>query len=309
MLITVSAEGPFDRIDKFIALRTGITRSQVKHLIESSGVLVNGRGVKTNYRAKPGDRIELTIPEEEPEGLVPEDIPLDVLFMDDEIAVIDKPPSMVVYPAAGHKSGTIMNALAHRAKSLATIGGPIRPGIVHRLDKDTSGVMVVALTDRAYYSLSNQFKERTAGRSYIALVFGCLRHDRGEISLRIGRSTADRKKMSTRVRQGKEARTQWEVIERFDEHATLIKATLATGRTHQIRVHFASTGYPVLGDMTYGKKSSITVGRKKISFPRQMLHAETLTLEHPSTGKKMEFHAPAPPDMQETLKTLRDLQP
>jgi 23S rRNA pseudouridine1911/1915/1917 synthase len=213
---------------------------------------------------------------------------------------------MVVHPAAGHHSGTLLNAVLHHTGRLASIGGPLRPGVVHRLDKDTSGVIVVALSDKAYYDLVTQFKERSIYRRYRALVSGNLRDDSGVISLQIGRSPVDRKKMSTRVRKGKEALTAWTVKERFGV-ATLIEARLGTGRTHQIRVHFASIGRPVLGDSTYGKKTVIEKGGKKIVFPRQMLHAESLGFVHPITGVAVEFTVPLPEDMRTAVRELRTL--
>ena len=214
---------------------------------------------------------------------------------------------MVVYPAAGHAHGTLMNALSYHCKKLATVGGPLRPGVVHRLDKDTSGVMVIALNDKAYYNLIEQFKHRTINRRYIALVYGNLREDEGEIALRIGRSESDRKKMSTRVRKGKEAVTRWKVLKRFG-NATLVEVRLGTGRTHQIRVHFASIGHPVLGDRTYGKKVEIEAKtRKIILFPRQMLHAELLGFTHPATGEYLEFSSPVPEDMAERINDLNEM--
>jgi 23S rRNA pseudouridine1911/1915/1917 synthase len=213
---------------------------------------------------------------------------------------------MVVYPAAGHSSGTLMNAVAWHSRKLASVGGPLRPGVVHRLDKDTSGIMVVALEDTAYYSLVEQFRKRTIRRRYEALVYGDLKDACGEISLKIGRSESDRKKMSTRVRRGKEAVTSWRVRERYG-FATLVEAMLGTGRTHQIRVHFASLGHPVLGDSTYGRKMSLDTKAGKIVFPRQMLHAELLGFIHPVSGQYMEFSAGPPDDMEKAIQTLRDV--
>jgi 23S rRNA pseudouridine1911/1915/1917 synthase len=236
---------------------------------------------------------------------MPEPLPVDILYKDDSLVVVNKPAGMVVYPAAGHDHGTLMNALAYHIGKLASTGGPLRPGVVHRLDKDTSGVMVVALDDRAYYHFTEQFKERTIHRKYVALVHGDLRGGEGEIALKIGRSESDRKKMSTRVKKGREAVTKWKAIRRFGR-ATLIEAKLGTGRTHQIRVHFASIGHPVLGDRTYGKKVEIEVkAGKKILFPRQMLHAESLGFVHPVTGKYLEFSSPLPEDMRRKVEALQ----
>jgi len=285
---------------------SGISRSQIHHLIEKGLLTVNARETKPNYRAKSGDVISLRVPVEQ-QKLIKEDLAVKILFKDDFLIVLDKPAGMVVYPAAGHTSGTLMNAVAYHSDTLASVGGPLRPGIVHRLDKDTSGIMVVALDDGAYYGLVEQFRRRTIDRRYKALVYGNLQEDRGQISLRIGRSESDRKKMSTRVKRGKEAVTSWNVVERFCG-ATLIEAKLGTGRTHQIRVHFASIGHPVLGDLTYGRKTHLEAGRKKIVFPRQMLHAELLGFTHPITGKYMKFRSDPPEDMREIIVELREMK-
>jgi 23S rRNA pseudouridine1911/1915/1917 synthase len=304
MNIEVQAPEAGERLDTFLARKAGITRSQIQKLIAEGNVFVNNKDVNQNYRLKKKDLISLSIPDKEAEGLLPEPIPIEILYKDDHLVVVNKPANMVVYPAAGHNHGTLMNAISYHCKKLATLGGPLRPGIVHRLDKDTSGVMVIALNDEAYYNLIEQFKYRKINRRYIALIYGNLRKDEGEISLRIGRSESDRKKMSTRVREGKEAVTKWNVIKRFSD-ATLVEVRLGTGRTHQIRVHFASTGHPVLGDRTYGKKVDIEIKtKKKISFPRQMLHAELLGFTHPVTGEYLEFSSPVPEDMTEKIKDL-----
>lgn len=295
------------RIDILCTEKTGISRSRIQRLIEKKCIFVNSRTVPQNYRVKTNDMITLAIEEEEKQtGLIPEALPLEILYEDQYLAVVNKPTGMVVYPAAGHNRGTLMNALSYHCKKLATVGGPLRPGVVHRLDKDTSGVMVVALDDAAYYKLSDGFKHRMINRRYVALVYGELNADSGEISSNIGRSESDRKKMSTRARKGKEALTAWKVIEKF-HGATLIEAKLRTGRTHQIRVHFASIGHPVLGDKTYGRKIEIEVkAKKEISFPRQMLHAKLLGFVHPITGEYLEFKSPLPVDMEEKIQELRN---
>ncbi len=301
--VHVSEEG--QRIDTFLAQKTGITRSQIQKYIEQGDVLVHGNSIKQNYRVKAKDLISLIMPEEKLEVLIPEPIPLEILYKDDYIIVINKPAGMVVYPSAGHSHGTLMNALLYHCKKLATVGGPLRPGVVHRLDKNTSGVMIIALKDDAFYNLVEQFKQRTVYKKYLALIYGNLRKDKGEITLNIGRSESDRKKMSTRVRSGRSAITRWKVIERF-KNASLIEVGLETGRTHQIRVHFASIGHPILGDRTYGKKMEVE-GRdkKKVFFPRQMLHAKVLGFTHPATGENLEFSAAVPADIKETIKELR----
>jgi 23S rRNA pseudouridine1911/1915/1917 synthase len=305
VVVQISEEG--QRLDTFLAKKIKITRSQIQKLIEKSNVLVNQRPASQSYKVKTEDVITLKIPGKDTEGLVPEPIPVEILYKDNHIVVVNKPAGMVVHPAVGHNRGTLMNALLYHCKRLATVGGPLRPGVVHRLDKDTSGVMVVALADAAYYNLVEQFKRKTINRRYIALVYGDLKKDTSEIVLSIGRSKSDRKKMSTRVKKGKEAVTRWRVLERFG-NATLIEVRLGTGRTHQIRVHFASIGHPVLGDRVYGKKIEVEVkAKKKISFPRQMLHAELLGFAHPVTGKYLEFSVSLPEDMSEKLKELHHL--
>ncbi len=289
----VSSEGINERLDVLAARLFGITRSQAQKAIMQGEILVNGTQSTANYRIRLNDTVTMVEHEaEENEGiLLPERIAVPVLYQDDYLVVVDKPVGLVVYPAAGHRSGTLMNALAHICPKLATVGGPLRPGVVHRLDKDTSGVMVVALDDTAYYHLVEQFRERTINRRYRTLVFNPVKGETGEIALDIGRSTADRKKMSTRTQSGKEAVTRWRVLERFQD-ATLIEAKLGTGRTHQIRVHFAAIGHPVLGDEVYGRKTLLERGRKKIAFHRQMLHAEILGFTHPITGEYLEFTSP-----------------
>jgi 23S rRNA pseudouridine1911/1915/1917 synthase len=299
----IATENAGKRIDVLAAKMAGLTRSRIQQLIEKGHLVVNGKAIKQNYRVRIGDDISLSVPAEE-RTLAAEALPLEILYVDNMIIVVNKPPGMVVYPGAGHSSGTLMNAVAHCSPRLATIGGPLRPGVVQRLDKDTSGIMVIALTDGAYYNLVEQFKKRTINRTYIALIFGNLREDSGEISLKIGRSESDRKKMSTRVHRGKEAMTRWKVVERY-QTATLIEARLGTGRTHQIRVHFASMAHPVLGDRTYGKKTVIEAGRTKITFERQMLHAMTLGFVHPATGQYVEFSKKMPEDMLEKIERLR----
>lgn len=304
-----SKDDALNRIDKFASEKAGITRSQIHHLIEEGLITVNGKQAKANYRMHEGDLVDITLPEKSPEELVPEDIPIDVLYSDEHLVVVNKPAGLVVYPAAGHPGGTLMNAIRFRFGELTAPGAPLRPGVVHRLDKDTSGIMVVALSEEAYHNLVEQFSEREIKRSYVALLWGNLKGDKGKIKLKIGRSMTDRKKMSVRTRKGKEAETSWDVLERF-KGATMVRAKLSTGRTHQIRVHFSAEGHPVLGDETYGHKTSIKLGGKeKLSIPRQMLHAKVLGFRHPVTGKKMRFTSPLPEDMSEVLSALRAEMP
>ncbi len=298
-----------ERIDLFLARKTKVSRSQIQKMIGNRDVLVNGTEVAASYRVRGNDVVVIEFGEKTAGVLVPEPIPLDILYRDDQLIVVNKPPGMVVYPAAGHARGTLMNALASVCDHFASVGAPLRPGVVHRLDKDTSGVMVVALDDYAYYSLVGQFQRRSIRRSYRALVFGDLRGDEGTIDLEIGRSLTDRKKMSTRTKRGKEAWTSWKVLKRFGA-ATLIGVTLGTGRTHQIRVHFAAIGHPVVGDRTYGRKVSLAIrGKGLLHVPRQMLHAALLGFVHPVTGQYMEFSSPPPEDMSCTIEELRIVSP
>jgi 23S rRNA pseudouridine1911/1915/1917 synthase len=302
--VTVKASDAGERIDSFLAQKTGITRSQIKKLIEKGNVLVDGQHVSRSYRIKASDSVSVRPEETTERGLIPEALPLEIPYRDQHVAVVYKPASMVVYPAAGHAGGTLMNALAYQCERLANVGAPLRPGVVHRLDKDTSGVMVVALSDEAYYDLVSQFRERSIKRRYMALIYGRLRDEGGEIVSKIGRSATDRKKMSTRTKRGKEAVTHWKLLERFHD-ASLLEVRLGTGRTHQIRVHFASLGHPVLGDRTYGRKTELRSGTARIAFARQMLHAGFLGFIHPVTRKYLKFTCPLPDDMVQKMAELR----
>ncbi len=307
IVYVVSDDESGQRLDLVTAFRGEVTRSQVKKLIDDGRVVVESSqsrqlniSVRTNTKVRPGDRIILSLPSSGDEELIPEQMELNILFEDDHIIFVNKPAGLVVYPAVGHSRGTLMNALRYHCSVLASIGGPFRPGVIHRLDKDTSGVMVVAKTDSAYYHLQNQFKERTINRRYLALIYGSMKGVSGAIEAAIGRSDNDRKKMSTRTRRGKEAVTLWKTLEIFTG-ASLIEAKLKTGRTHQIRVHFSSVGHPVLGDRVYGRK--IKIGENPV--PRQMLHAESLGIIHPHSGEWFEFSIPPPQDMAYLLDVLR----
>ena len=293
------------RLDKVVSELACITRSQAIALIDGGFVSVGGSSSKPSHKVRWGEQIVIEAPEQEEGVLMPEDIPLDILYSDEHLIVVNKPAGLVVYPAAGHATGTLMNALLHRFGRLASVGGPLRPGVVHRLDKDTSGVMVVALTDSAYYDLVEQFKVKSTGRQYKAIVHGQLKADSGVIDAVIGRSTSDRKKMSTKTNSGKAARTRWKRVLALNS-ATLVDAVLETGRTHQIRVHFSSIGHSVLGDDTYGHKTKVSLKGRVLSVPRQMLHAESLAFDHPATGKRMEFTAGMPQDMLDVIEALSE---
>ncbi len=293
------------RLDVYLKEKLGFSRSQIERLIEEGFVRVQDKTVKPSHRVRPGEKIEVIIPEREVEGLIPEDIPLEIIYKDVDIVVINKPPYLPVYPGPGHPSRTVLNGLLyHVGISSALPGGPLRPGVVHRLDKDTSGVMVFALSERAYYRLVEIFKKRELKRRYLCLACGDIVKNEGIISMPIGRAVHDRKKFSVRTRAGKEAITHYKVIERF-RVATFLEVFLRTGRTHQIRVHLASTGHPVCGDKTYGRKTFVEFDDKRLKFPRQMLHAESLGFRHPVTGEELEFHSEIPEDMKEAIEVLR----
>ena len=285
-----------ERLDRFLAGREPeVSRSHIQKLIESGCVLVNGRTAKANAKLREGDAVETELPEAQELEILPEDIPLDILYEDSDVIVINKARGMVVHPAAGAADGTLVNALLHHCEDLSGINGVIRPGIVHRLDKDTSGVMMAAKNDRAHVDLAEQIREKTAQRIYRAIVCGTIAEDRGEIRAPIGRHPTERKKMAV-VPGGKEATTLFRVVERFPAH-TLVECRLKTGRTHQIRVHMAYIGHPLLGDSKYGKKAPDIAG--------QALHSCELSFTHPRTKERMTFAAEMPEDMKAILHALR----
>ncbi len=286
------------RLDIYISQKDPtITRSQAKRLIEDGHVQINGKAaLKASLEVKASDEVSFKRPKPVPTSIIAEDIPLNILYEDRDIVVVNKCSNMVVHPAAGNYTGTLVNALMHHCKDLSGIGGELRPGIVHRLDKGTSGVMVVAKNDAAHLSLSKQFKDRTTEKHYYALVQGNVKGEEGVISKPIGRHPVQRKKMSTKSRHGRVAETKYKVIERFGGKMTLVDIRLMTGRTHQIRVHFSQLGHPLVGDKLYG-------GR--VPFLRPALHAYKLILEHPRTKERVTFEAPIPKDMDELLNELR----
>lgn len=291
---------PNERLDVFLTNRLqDTTRSFVQKLIRDKQVTVNAKEAKANYRVQLGDVVKVVLPEPKTVDVLAEDIPLDILYEDEDIIVVNKARGMVVHPAAGNYQGTLVNALLEHCTNLSGINGEIRPGIVHRLDKDTSGVMVAAKNDRAHVSLAQQIKNRTAGRIYWAIVQGNIKEDTGTIHAPIGRHATDRKKMAVTFSNSKEAITNFTVIMRFGEY-TLVECKLLTGRTHQIRVHMAYIGHPVVGDPKYGSPKS------RFSIDGQALHAKKLRLEHPVTGQEMVFEAPLPADMQSILQSLQN---
>ena len=301
-----------ERLDVFLSRKNpGLSRSQIKRLIEMGRVQVGGKKAKAGLRLRVKDAVTLTLPEPRKLELEAQAIPLKVLYEDRHLIVVEKPAGLVVHPGAGNLSGTLVNALLHRCPDLAGIGGVLRPGIVHRLDKDTSGVLVAAKDDLAHRFLAEQFKKHTAERKYVGIVFGQL-PDEGQVSADIGRHPTHRKKMSARPRKGREARTHWRVLQRFRSF-NLAEFRLETGRTHQIRVHLSSIGHPILGDPLYGGKSRLAsvqppALRKGLqSLRRQALHAATLGFIHPATKEFMEFSSPLPADMEEAIASLRRL--
>jgi len=291
------------RLDAFLASRLGtVSRSHIQKLIEEGMVTVDGAAAKCGTKVKAGMTIEVTVPEPEPLEVKAQDIPLDIVFEDDNIIVINKPKNLVVHPAAGNKEGTLVNALLHHCRdSLSDINGVIRPGIVHRIDKDTTGLLVIAKSNEAHLGLSDQLKKHLIRRTYEAIVDGVVKADSGTISAPIGRHPVNRKKMAVNYKNGKPAVTHYKVIERFPTH-TWLQCELETGRTHQIRVHMASIGHPVTGDELYGKKCSL------MDTGGQVLHARYLRLKHPVTNEEMIFEAPLPGYFTALLNILRDVR-
>ncbi|MEN6351501.1 MAG: RluA family pseudouridine synthase [Syntrophomonas sp.] len=286
-----------ERLDAFVAEQAEqLSRSMVKNLIEDDKILVNREIRRASYRVKAGDEITLNIPELREAAIKPQDIPLEIIYQDADVAVVNKPKGMVVHPAHGNWDNTMVNALMFHIKDLSGINGEMRPGIVHRLDKDTSGVMVVAKNDRAHRSLAEQIKEHSIKREYMALVHGTIKENLGTIDAPIGRSKVDRKKMAV-VKEGRPAVSNYQVINRFPNY-TLVNVRLLTGRTHQIRVHFAYIKHPVVGDQVYGS------GKKHFGLESQALHAYLLGFKHPGTGEYMEFSSELPGYFKDILFEL-----
>ncbi len=309
---TVDSRTDKSRLDRFLAERAAaLTRSHVKKLIQSQQVLVNRIPVKASHRLRQGDVVELRLPPAREPAITPEAIPLDIVYEDESILVINKPAGMVVHPAAGNYSGTLVHALLSHCQFLSGIGGVQRPGIVHRLDKDTSGLMVVAKNDAAHQHLARQFKNRMVTKRYQALICGRIRGEHGNIALEIGRHRSDRKKMSVHTRKGRAALTEWQVMQRF-EACTLLDVGIKTGRTHQIRVHLAALRHPIVGDSVYGGTkwiARIADRRLHVAFRqlnRPFLHAYLLGFEHPVAGQPLLFTRALPPELSTLLTILRD---
>ena len=294
-----SAERDGERLDVFLARMDGtLSRSRIQKLIADGCVAVDGKTPKASQRLTTGATVAVELPEPEATDVVPEGIPLDILYEDEDVIVVNKARGMVVHPAAGVSRGTLVNALLAHCKDLSGINGALRPGIVHRLDKDTSGVMIAAKNDAAHRSLAEQIQEKTAKRVYWAILTGNIAETEGVIHGAIGRNPKDRQKMAVVQENGKDATTNFRVLERFGAY-TLAECRLLTGRTHQIRVHMAYIGHPVVGDPKYGAKKC------PFSIEGQALHSKTLMFTHPRTGERMEFEAPLPEDMQMILDDLR----
>lgn len=313
--LTADASAAGLRLDRYLSRATGLTRSQIQRLIEAGRVQVESRRPKASSAVLTGQRIRLSIPQPQPSTLTPEPIPLDILYEDHDLLVLDKPAGLVVHPAPGHPGGTLVHALLYHCPDLPGIGEERRPGIVHRLDKDTSGVMVVAKTDAAMASLAAQFKGRRVKKTYLALVHGQVKQTEARIAAAIGRHERDRKRMGVRTRKGREAVTTYRVMKRLDGF-TLLQLHPETGRTHQIRVHLSAIGHAVVGDKVYGgrkerkstvdRRPSTVVGQRsavRMAAERQLLHAWKLGLFHPRTNEWMEFEAPLPADFTSWLYT------
>jgi 23S rRNA pseudouridine1911/1915/1917 synthase len=295
--LVVPKEAKGLRLDRFLANELPqFSRSRLQQLIRNGFVRLNGAAVRPRDPIRPGDLVDLTEPPLEKIDNQPEAIPLEILVEDDDLIVINKPAGLVVHPGAGHREHTLVNALLHHCPTLSGIGGQERPGIVHRLDKETSGCLVVAKNDEAHRALSVQFAERTVAKTYLALVAGKMRRTAGVIDEKIGRHRADRQRMSVQSERGRSARTDYRVL-RASQQGSLVECKLHSGRTHQIRVHLHHLGHPVLGDKIYSRKSAD-------KFPRQMLHAWKLGFQHPRTGESKNFEAPLPNDFAEAMNAI-----
>ena len=295
------------RLDTYLRTKfPAASRGAIQRLIEEGHILVNGKRVKPTHTPRIGEQVSVHWPEAKPAEAQPEEIPFEVLFEDEALLVLNKPAGLVVHPAAGHEEHTLVNALLHHCEGeLSGIGGVARPGIVHRLDKETSGCLVVAKNDDTHVALSAQFASRKVGKIYHAIVCGEMTRDKGEIRAAIARHPSHRKRMAVNDDNGREARTSYRVLERL-RATTLVEAALHTGRTHQIRVHFQFLGFPLAGDLTYGQRQNRRL-EELVGFaaPRVMLHAYQLAFIHPRTGKRVHFEAPLPQDFQDLLKALR----
>jgi 23S rRNA pseudouridine1911/1915/1917 synthase len=306
-VLTIEHSLPSERLDTFLRGKfPAVSRGAIQRLIEHGDIRVNGLTVKPTHTPRAGEQVAVHWPEARPAEAQPEAMPLDIIYEDDALLVLNKPPGLVVHPAAGHEEHTLVNALLHHcAGQLSGIGGVARPGIVHRLDKETSGCLVVAKSDETHLALSTQFANRKVEKIYHAILCGELPRDRGEIRAAIARHPSHRKRMAVDDDLGREARTGYQLLERL-RGATLVEAILHTGRTHQIRVHFQFLGFPLVGDATYGNRQNQRLAElTNFTAARQMLHSCRLAFIHPRTGKRMSFEAPRPEDFRDALAALR----
>ena len=287
------------RLDLFLMNELKISRSKVQEFIKNNGVLVNDKSTKSSYNIKLGDTISINEVEEEIDDIIPENIPLDIVYEDEDVIIVNKPNGMVVHPAVGNRNGTLVNALLYHSKNLSNLNGEFRPGIVHRIDAYTTGLLMVAKNNKAHENLAKQLENKTTTRKYVALVWGVIDHDTGTIDAPIGRDEKDRKKMAVTNINSKNAITHFRVLERYKE-ATLIELKLETGRTHQIRVHMNYIGHPVVNDPVYGK-------RKIINDFGQCLHAKTIGFNHPTTNKYMEFDSKLPQEFIDIINVFKEM--
>ncbi len=301
----VAAEHAGVRLDRYLAARLPeLSRTHIQELIDAGRVRVNGSSARRSHRVSPGEAIEAEVLPRPPLRAVPEDIPVEILYEDEDLVVVNKPAGMVVHAGAGAARGTLVNALLHRLGKLSTAGGALRPGIVHRLDRGTSGALVVARNDAAHRQLAEQFRARRVAKTYVALVHGALERDVGTIGLPIARDLRRRTRMTARRREGREARTDWRVLARLDGF-TLVEADLRTGRTHQIRAHFSALGHPIVGDTLYGAPRQARAGRQALPpLGRSFLHAARIGFLHPRRAAPMEVRAPLPAELREYLERL-----
>lgn len=313
LALTVEPAEEGHRLDQLLAGRLDFSRARLQRWLRSGLVLVNGQARPPSYKVRAGDNLKVAVPPPAPSPLLPESLPLQIVYEDRDLLVIDKPPGLVTHPGAGHQTGTLLNALLHHCPELTEIGDVSRPGLVHRLDKDTSGLLVVAKTEVAHHSLVSQFQKHEVKKTYLALVWGRLPTPTGRIAHDIGRHPQERHKMSVHARRGKEAVTLWRVLQEFPGPLTLVELSPQTGRTHQLRVHLTAEGHPILGDTVYGggasrlKNASPALAGLKALVPRQLLHAWRLRCRHPRSAAKVGWEAPLPGDFQAVVDKLASL--
>jgi len=312
LALTVAEPEAGARLDRFLAARLHFSRSRLQKLLKAGQVAVNGQARPASYRVRPGEAVRVTVPPPEKSELLPEPLPLDIIYEDRDLLVVNKPPGLVTHPAPGHRRGTLLNALLHHCPELQEMGPVARPGLVHRLDKDTSGLLVAAKTESAQQSLVSQFQAREVKKIYLALVWGRFPEPEGEIAGEVGRHPTARQKMSVHPRRGRAAVTLWRVVKEFPGPLSLMELAPKTGRTHQLRVQLAALGHPVVGDAVYGGGVSRFQGHPKLTglrplVHRQLLHAWKLGVIHPRSGEPLSWQAPLPEDFQKVVQVLKNL--